>query len=66
MFAWIAMLWHVTSNAIGQHAMPSTAGTGVGLAATGMIAIMWLLGDAILGALVLMTRGTKMITEETR
>ena len=64
MALWVATLWHRMSSAIDQHAITGTAGTGAGLAGTGMIAIAWLLGDAILGALVLMTRGARVIVEE--
>lgn len=37
-------------------------GTAIG---TGMILSIWVMGDIILGAFVLLTRGKKIITEET-
>jgi TM2 domain-containing membrane protein YozV len=64
MLLWVSVLWYGLANLTGQHDIRNPATGAAGLAGTGMIAIMWLLGDAILGALVLMTRGSKIVVEE--
>lgn len=61
MLIWLIGTWVMLGN---QDSMTSTAKTGAGMLSAGFLAVPWLLGDAILGALVLATRGQKIIVEE--
>lgn len=64
------LLWLISAlNAVSQVTAPSDAarvGHAVGsVIGISMVLGLWVIGDAILGAFVLLTRGNKVIVEET-
>lgn len=66
----LMLLWLISAlNAVSQFTAPSDAarvghalGSVIGIS---MVLGLWVIGDAILGAFVLLTRGNKVIVEET-
>jgi hypothetical protein len=62
MLIWLVGAWHETGKSMAGASENAIAGAG--LIATGFLAVAWIMGDAILGALVLATRGSKVIVEE--
>jgi hypothetical protein len=66
MVAWLVAYVKMTHDAAAQANVSDLAAAGVQSIGVGVISICWLIGDAILGALVLATRGAKVIVEERR
>jgi hypothetical protein len=62
MLIWMIGAWSETGKTMAGASDNAVAGAAI--IATGFIAIAWIMGDAILGALVLATRGAKIIVEE--
>jgi hypothetical protein len=66
----LMLLWLISAlHAVSQVTAPSDAarvGHAVGsVIGISMVLALWVIGDAILGAFVLLTRGNKVIVEET-
>jgi hypothetical protein len=66
MVAWLIIYLKLTHEAAAQANVSHFAAAGVQSIGVGLISICWLIGDAILGALALATRGAKVIVEERR
>jgi hypothetical protein len=63
MIVFLVSFWRAISGAIGPNGITPDQGIGTNLLGTVMIAVVWLLGDGVLGALVLATRGSKIVLE---
>ncbi|MGD0420645.1 MAG: hypothetical protein ABSA68_13880 [Xanthobacteraceae bacterium] len=68
MLVWLVSYWVQVGDIVNRHAGSSAAQTGAALGATigtGFIVSFWAAGDVILGLLTLLSRGKKIIVEET-
>ncbi|MDI6837463.1 MAG: hypothetical protein QMD99_17360 [Rhizobiaceae bacterium] len=65
MIAWLVNYWSILSD-VSSASEAEFVGRAIGgTIGSGMLITLWALGDIILGSFVLLTRGRKVIVEET-
>jgi NADH:ubiquinone oxidoreductase subunit 6 (subunit J) len=66
MVMWLIVYWVQISNTLSNMSDAEKTGAEIGTTiGTGFILFFWMAGDVILGLLALLTRGSKVIVEET-
>lgn len=65
MLAWLGTYWSMLSDGAALSEAEKAGRALGGTMGTGVLLMFWVLGDIILGAFVLFSRGRKIIVEET-